>query len=130
MRNKLFFVQITHHFFADIYNEGFISNTFGSRMFVRLICCLSDLKESWSLWGLKQFSCPVCVCPEEDYNKSLEDVVPLPRTRPNFTLDRTIEDFEKLKTWHEKLAVANDVKHYNGHFVVRVHMFILLRNIY
>lgn len=104
----------------DVYDAGFISNKFGSRMFVRLICCLSDLKECWTLWALKQFSCPICTCAEDDYNKDPADVEPVPRRRPNFTLAMTIADFHRLRTWPLKRAVADDVRRYNGHFPVSV----------
>jgi len=98
-----------------VYNTGFRSLAGDTQYYPRLICCLSDMKEAWSLWGLKHMSCPVCVVNKSDFNK----VNIQHDRRPNFMLSNAIRDYERMNE-NAQFTFATDMRSINGHFPVRV----------
>lgn len=98
-----------------VYDTGFANATGDAQYYPRLICCLSDMKEAWSLWGLRHMTCPVCVVSKKDLNRTDTTY----NTRPDFMLTTAIRDYERMDE-RAQFDFAADIRRVNGHFPVRV----------
>lgn len=107
---------------------GFLSTIRQKRYYPRLICCLTDMKEAWNLWGLKHMSCPLCsIQNKKDYNVMITSAMqrnPKEKRflkRPYSDLNCHIRHFESHAARPNlQLAISDKIRRDYGHFPVRL----------
>jgi len=99
---------------ADIHLTGFLLAD--KRYYVRLICCLCDMLESWYLWGLQYGSCPICVAPKKDFNKRNETF----GHHPHYDYSGYMQQYEEAGENWVKRAKISKLMQKAGHYPVRV----------
>lgn len=108
---------------SDIRMVGFHCEARKKQFYPRLICCLTDMKEAWCLWGLKYLSCPICTCKRKKFNVQLtpDSCRKLNiQKRPYDGLKYDMKEYESCASQTDKLKLKELMHKERGHFPVRL----------
>lgn len=115
----------------DIMQTGFFSAERSRQYYPRLICCLSDLMESYNLWGYRHLSCPLCEADKSDFNVVMtaqllkKEAKAAPKhkkfaKRPYLGLPYDTNEYEMETNMTKRLKLSTQMRQNHGYFPVRL----------